>query len=94
MTNIEDFYRDYDQDGVWHPYAKKGIAYNQSELLDAGGVNYWLNNACIEGGPQNGVLTAVEDFLSQRPDAFTFFRLEQEFGLGFIFKGTPPTRIN
>jgi hypothetical protein len=77
-----------------HPYARKGIAYNQSELLDTGGVNAWLNNACFEGGPQNGVLTAVEDVLIQMPETFSFFSLEQEFGLGFLFKGSPPTRIN
>lgn len=77
-----------------HPYARKGIAYNQSELLDAGGVNAHLNNAFFEGGPRNGVLTAVEDFLSQSTDAYSFFRLEQEFGLGFLFKGLPPARIH
>ena len=77
-----------------HPYARKGIAYNQSELLETGGVNAWLNNACLEGGPRNGVLTAVEDFLSRTPEAFSFCRLEQEFGLGFLFKGSPPTRIH
>ena len=77
-----------------HPYARKGIAYNQSELLDTGGVNALLNNACFEGGPRNGVLTAVEDFLSQRAGAYSFFRLEQEFGLGFLFKGRPPARTH
>ena len=77
-----------------HPNARKGIAYNQSELLDIGGVNAGVDNACFEGGPRNGVLTAVEDFLSQGSDAFSFFLLEQEFGLGFLFKGRPPARIH
>jgi len=76
------------------PHARKGIAYNQSELLDKGGVNAWLANACLEGGPRNGVLTAAEDFLSQASDAFNFFLLGQEFGLGFLFKGRPPARIH
>ena len=45
-----------------HRYAKKGIAPGRSELLDSGGFNLHLDNATHEGGPRNGVLTAIEDF--------------------------------
>ena len=40
MTNISEFYRDYNQDGHWHPYAKKEILRfvpeNGSKVLDVG----------------------------------------------------------
>jgi hypothetical protein len=44
------------------PFAKKGMAQGQSELLEKDGVNCDLYNAIYEGGERNGVLTAVEDF--------------------------------
>jgi hypothetical protein len=45
--------------------------------------------AASEGGPNNGVLTAVEDFLAQRPD-LEFLRVPCIFGLGFIFPRAAP----
>jgi Methyltransferase domain len=46
------------------PWARRGIRWQESRLAeDGGGFNEHLANAIEEGGPQNGVLTAVEDFI-------------------------------
>src|SRR4051794_36774993 len=54
-----------------HPYARRPIVEGQRELAPAGapGKNGNLYNALTEGGPRNGVLTAVEDFVSAHPEA-------------------------
>jgi hypothetical protein len=46
-----------------HPYAYRGMIPGHSELVDEG-INGYLANAQHEGGPQNGVLTAIEDFVA------------------------------
>lgn len=46
--------------------------------------------ALDEGGPRNGVLTAVEDFLSGRLD-LRFRMLDAIFGLGVVFPSDGPT---
>jgi hypothetical protein len=45
--------------------------------------------ALLEGGPRNGVLTAVEDFLSTRPH-LRFLRVAPVFGLGVLFDSRVP----
>jgi hypothetical protein len=42
-------------------------------------------NAIYEGGPRNGVLTAVEDFL-QSHAGYTFFSFQREWGLGVLVR--------
>jgi hypothetical protein len=42
--------------------------------------------ALEEGGPRNGVLTAVEDFLERRDD-LVYRHIPLIFGLGFVFPG-------
>jgi cephalosporin hydroxylase len=46
------------------PFAQRGIVPGRSELADHGGVNPLHYNALIEGGPENGVMTALDDFLA------------------------------
>jgi hypothetical protein len=46
-----------------HPYAYKGMLPGQSDLTDQG-LNGRFANALHEGGAQNGVLTAIEDFVA------------------------------
>ena len=48
-----------------HPYAKQGIERGKSALSEALTFNKGHNNAIYEGGPRNGVLTAIEDFLKE-----------------------------
>ena len=45
-----------------HAYAYRGLEPGRAELVE-GGMNAMLANALTEGGPRNGVRTAVEDFI-------------------------------
>lgn len=48
-----------------HPSARSGMVPGRSELSPQGiNATYW--NATNEGGPRNGVLTAIEDFAKSR----------------------------
>jgi hypothetical protein len=78
------YYNPDDLDG-WqkHPYSYKGMVPNQSEL-DELGVNGWLANAAHEGGPRNGVLTAIEDYIASAGIEFTFRKLPFFNGLSIL----------
>jgi predicted O-methyltransferase YrrM len=67
-----------------HPYAKRGPIKGHNELAEIGGFNDFLNNATYEGGPKNGVLTAVEDFLAQNDGKWSLELLTDQFGLGIL----------
>ena len=47
------------------PYRRKGVRPGQPEPVDWGGLNPSWNHALYENELQNGVLTAVEDFLAE-----------------------------
>ncbi|MEQ9323876.1 MAG: class I SAM-dependent methyltransferase [Polyangiaceae bacterium] len=66
------------------PWAKRGMSPTSSELVDSGGFNAHLCHAEHEGGPKNGVLTAVEDFLAVSKTSFTFVRIPAVFGLAIL----------
>jgi SAM-dependent methyltransferase len=68
------------------PYARRGISPTASELLDegAGGFNAGLCNASHEGGPKNGVLTAVEDFVAATSLELELVTIPAAFGLGIL----------
>lgn len=70
--------------GFRHPFAQKGILRGQSALAASGGWNSDLPNAAHEGGPRNGVLTAIEDFLALHPGEYRFFRIRYQWGLGVL----------
>ncbi|OOG37410.1 class I SAM-dependent methyltransferase [Rhodanobacter sp. C05] len=78
------YYNPDDLDG-WqkHSYSYKGMLQGQSEL-DEKGVNGWLANAMHEGGPRNGVLTAIEDYIASAGIEFTFRKLPFFNGLGIL----------
>jgi predicted O-methyltransferase YrrM len=69
------------------PVAKRGMLRDQSALTadSTTGYNGHHWNAVHEGGPRNGVLTAVEDFLDKHP-GYTFFKVQREWGLGVIVR--------
>lgn len=46
--------------------------------------------AHVEGGPRNGVLTAVEDFAADHPDRFFWAHVPGVFGLGVLFDRAHP----
>src|SRR5262249_53979657 len=47
------------------PYARRGIVRGAEELVDTGGANAENCNAVHEGGPRNGVMTALDDFVTE-----------------------------
>ncbi len=70
------------------PWARQGISPTASELVPAGGFNPKLCHAKHEGGPRNGVLTAVEDYLEATDQKFEFVRIPAVFGLGILMPRT------
>ena len=68
-----------------HPWRRAGIRRGQSELVEgSGGVNAELANAEHEGGPANGVLTAVEDFVAGHDRPLRLVVLPVYFGLAIL----------
>jgi hypothetical protein len=81
-----DLYYDPDAIPAEHrqPFAKRGISPTSSELAAEGGYNAHLCNALHEGGPKNGVLTAVEDWLAGTSLEAVFAKIPAVFGLGIV----------
>jgi hypothetical protein len=77
----------YDPEGIdgdrRQPYAYRGLEPGRSELFEEG-MNYMLANALHEGGPRNGVMTGIEDFLAESALAATLHVLPFFNGLGVI----------
>ncbi|NOU94849.1 class I SAM-dependent methyltransferase [Paenibacillus sp. LMG 31456] len=78
------YYPEYVPIEFQKPYAKKGMIAESSELIETGGINIDQNNALYEYGEQNGVLTAIEDFLQVTTFALSFHRLDSNNGLGIL----------
>jgi hypothetical protein len=66
-----------------HPNAHVGMLPGVSELVETG-INGVLANATHEGGPGNGVLTAVEDFIASTGVDVAFYKLPFFNGLGIL----------
>jgi hypothetical protein len=66
-----------------HPYAYRGMLPGQTELTDTG-LNGHFANALTEGGPRNGVLTAVEDFKASSGVPMALYKLPFFNGLGIL----------
>ncbi|HEX5393756.1 MAG TPA: class I SAM-dependent methyltransferase [Rhodocyclaceae bacterium] len=67
-----------------HPHAAAGMIPNQRELSAWAGLNPTIQNAAMEGGERNGVLTAIEDFIADSGREFIFRTLPINFGYGFL----------
>jgi hypothetical protein len=65
------------------PYAYMGILPDQPELVE-GGMNRMLANAVREGGPRNGVLTAIEDYIASMDIPYELRCLPFFNGLGIL----------
>lgn len=63
------------------PYARKGIIHGKSKLVENRGMNLQMCNALEEGGPRNGVMTGVEDFLAQSSIDWHMVHIPLYFGL-------------
>lgn len=71
------------------PSERKGLVYGDPNLSDTSKFNAHLCNAVREGGPRNGVLTAVEDFVKDNAPTYEFFYFREENGLGVLLKIDP-----
>jgi len=65
-------------------YARKGIIRDQTQLKDSEGTNSQTCNDVHDGGPRNGGLTAIEDFVVEHPSEHHLCRLKQQYGLGIL----------
>jgi hypothetical protein len=65
-------------------YQRKGIIRGQDRLESPGGLNQGFCNAVHEGGPRNGVLTAIEDFVAEHPSEYNIGRIKDQYGLGIL----------
>ncbi|MFQ5569897.1 MAG: class I SAM-dependent methyltransferase [Rhodothermales bacterium] len=76
-ASIPDAYR--------HPYERKGLRHGTETLQKQGGINARLCHATTENTPRNGVLTAVEDFLTETPLALEWLFVPGFHGLGILY---------
>jgi hypothetical protein len=63
---------------------RKGIIRGQDALESGRGANQELCNALHEGGPRNGVLTAIEDFNAEHHGEYHLCVVREQFGLGVL----------
>jgi hypothetical protein len=66
-----------------HPFAYQGLDPDQAGLVEDG-LNCRFAHATHEGGPHNGVLTAIEDFIANAPFDLDFWTLPFFNGLGVL----------
>ena len=66
------------------PYSLKGLIPGSLELQEKGGLNRHLYNAIYENVSQNGVLTAVEDFLKETKQELELLKIPGLCGLGIL----------
>jgi hypothetical protein len=67
-----------------HPWQRRGIDVRQGTLTEQDGLNPYCCHATHEGGPRNGVRTAVEDFLHAHGDRYHFMTVAGFHGLGIL----------
>jgi hypothetical protein len=79
------------EDGRLPHSFEKGRDPDSPELVDVGGFHGEFEFAVAEreGGERNGVLTAVEDFLSGRDD-LEYREVDAVFGVGYVFAKDAP----
>jgi hypothetical protein len=66
------------------PNAQKGIRPGVSGVLEHGGLNPLHFNALTEGGPRNGVMTALDDFVAEYDRPLRCMVLPIYFGLAIV----------
>ena len=74
------------------PYQEAGVRPDRETLDPDGGFNSHLFNATREGGPRNGVLTAVEDFLEETDIEMRLVRVPGINDLGILFPASMADR--
>jgi SAM-dependent methyltransferase len=73
------------------PFSREGgVGFDRSDLVPGGwGDGEGLGIALAEGGPRNGVRTAIEDFVAEHPE-LRFEVIPAIFGLGIIYSREAP----
>ena len=68
------------------PSGTGGLFPGVREQVKNEGLNAGQDNALVEGGPKNGVLTGIEDFITENRTTyqFVFFKLPSFHGLGVL----------
>jgi cephalosporin hydroxylase len=66
------------------PYEQKGIRPGTNRVLPQGGLNPLHYNAITEGGPRNGVMTALDDFVAEYDRPLRVLVLPVYFGLAIV----------
>ena len=66
------------------PYDRRGMSPYKKKLLNGGGMNQSLANAIEEGGPRNGVMTGLEDFMEEYDRPLRLVVLPIYFGLAIV----------
>ena len=66
------------------PWAHRGMLPGVSELVHEHGLNPTMANALTEGGPRNGVMTGVDDFVAEHPEPLRVLVLPIYFGLAIV----------
>ncbi len=66
------------------PYEMKGIRPGTKQVLPAGGMNPEHYNAVTEGGPRNGVMTALDDFIAEYDRPLRRLVLPVYYGLAIV----------
>jgi cephalosporin hydroxylase len=81
-----DLYYSPDQipDEFRQPYAQKGMRPGGKRLIERGGLNPTMYNAELEGGPRNGVMTALDDFVAEHDKPLRVVVLPIYFGLAIV----------
>jgi hypothetical protein len=73
------------------PWMRAGIVPRKSALVPHRGINARLANAKREGGPRNGVMTAIEDFVDTSSEPFEVTTLPELHGLAIV---APSSRLD
>ena len=71
-----------------HPWERAGVVPGSSALAPEGGLNAGLANAREEGGPRNGVMTAIEDFVATANQPLEVTMLPVLHGLAIVAPGS------
>jgi len=81
-----DLYYEPDRipDEFRQPHERRGMRPGEPGLLPVGGVNPTLDNAVSEGGPRNGVMTALDDFVREHDRPIRRVLLPIYFGLTIV----------
>ena len=75
-SDVPDEYR--------QPYRAAGMRPGRRDLMESGGLNPTMYNAELEGGPRNGVMTGLDDFVAEHPEPLRVVTLPVYFGLSIV----------